>query len=85
MVISFFSLLLLCGRGMVAISIGSPFSPAAAAARRRLYLKQYFTPTMIHRLVKTTPKPNATKNSSGELVGPPPPPPPWLVEPVWGL
>jgi hypothetical protein len=47
MVISFFSLLLLCGRGMFAISIGSPFSPAAAAARRRLYLKQYFTPTMI--------------------------------------
>jgi len=25
--------------------------------------------------VKTTPKPNATKKSSGELVGPPPPPP----------
>ena len=24
-----------------------------------------------HKLVKTTPKPNATKNSSGELVGPP--------------
>ena len=26
-----------------------------------------------HRLVKTTPKPRATKKSSGELVGPPPP------------
>lgn len=26
-----------------------------------------------HRFVKTTPKPNATKNSSGELVGPPDP------------
>ncbi len=26
--------------------------------------------------MKTTPKPNATKKSSGELVGPPPPPPP---------
>lgn len=25
---------------------------------------------MIHRLVKTTPKPRATKNKSGELVGP---------------
>jgi hypothetical protein len=30
---------------------------------------------MIHRFVKTTPKPRATKKSSGELVGPPPPPP----------
>ena len=29
-----------------------------------------------HRFVKTTPKPKATKKSSGELVGPPPPPPP---------
>ena len=29
-----------------------------------------------HRLVKTTPKPRATKNSKGELVGPPPLPPP---------
>lgn len=29
-----------------------------------------------HRLVKTTPNPNATKKSNGELVGPPPPPPP---------
>ena len=28
------------------------------------------------RLVKTTPKPSATKKSRGELVGPPPPPPP---------
>ena len=27
-----------------------------------------------HRFVKTTPKPSATKNSKGELVGPPPPP-----------
>lgn len=27
-----------------------------------------------HKFVNTTPKPNATKNSSGELVGPPPPP-----------
>lgn len=26
--------------------------------------------------MKTTPKPNATKKRSGELVGPPPPPPP---------
>lgn len=26
-----------------------------------------------HRFVKTTPKPRATKNSSGELVGLPPP------------
>ena len=26
-----------------------------------------------HRLVKTTPKPSATKKSKGELVGPPPP------------
>ena len=26
-----------------------------------------------HRFVKTTPKPNATKKSRGELVGPPPP------------
>ena len=26
-------------------------------------------------MVKTTPKPRATKNSRGELVGPPPPPP----------
>lgn len=32
-----------------------------------------------HRLVKTTPKPNATKKSNGELVGPPPPLPPELV------
>ena len=29
-----------------------------------------------HKFVKTTPKPRATKNKSGELVGPPPPPPP---------
>jgi hypothetical protein len=27
------------------------------------------------RFVKTTPKPNATKNSRGELLPPPPPPP----------
>jgi len=33
-----------------------------------LYRKQYFTPTIIQRLVKTTPKPRATKKSSGELV-----------------
>ena len=31
-----------------------------------------------HKFVKTTPKPNATKNNNGELVGPPPPPPPPL-------
>ena len=31
------------------------------------------------RLVKTTPKPSATKKSKGELVGPPPPPPPPLL------
>lgn len=30
-------------------------------------------PQAHHRFVKTTPKPNATKNSKGELVGPPPP------------
>ncbi len=29
-----------------------------------------------HKLVNTTPNPNATKNSRGELVGPLPPPPP---------
>jgi hypothetical protein len=29
-----------------------------------------------HKFVNTTPKPNATKNSNGELVGPPPP---WFV------
>jgi hypothetical protein len=28
-----------------------------------------------HKLVKTTPKPNATKNNKGELVGPLVPPP----------
>ena len=27
-----------------------------------------------HKFVNTTPKPRATKNSKGELVGPPPPP-----------
>lgn len=32
-----------------------------------MYRKQYLTPTMIHRLVKTTPKPRATKKSKGEL------------------
>lgn len=33
-----------------------------------------------HRLVKTTPKPRATKNRRGELVGPElPPPPPFPV------
>lgn len=37
-----------------------------------------FNQCTYHRLVKTTPKPNATKNSKGELVGPPPPPPPVL-------
>jgi hypothetical protein len=35
-----------------------------------LYRKQYLTPTMIQRFVKTTPKPRATKKSKGELVGP---------------
>ena len=30
--------------------------------------------------VKTTPKPKATKNNKGELVGPPLPPPPDVVE-----
>jgi hypothetical protein len=34
------------------------------------------TPTIIHKLVNTTPNPKATKNSRGELVGPLPPPPP---------
>jgi hypothetical protein len=29
------------------------------------------TPTIIHKFVKTTPNPNATKNKSGELVPPP--------------
>jgi hypothetical protein len=66
------------------MSIGSPFSPAAWAARRRLYLKQYFTPTIIHKFVKTTPNPKATKKSSGELVGPPPPLLP-LLELLTGL
>ena len=39
-----------------------------------------------HKLVKTTPKPRATKNSSGELVGPlePPPPPPLVSEGMLG-
>ena len=44
---SFFSRLLLCGRGMAARSMGSPFSPSARARLRWLYRKQYFTPTMI--------------------------------------
>jgi hypothetical protein len=35
-----------------------------SAAFRALWCSAY------HRLVKTTPKPNATKKSSGELVGP---------------
>lgn len=35
--------------------------------------------TSYQRLVKTTPKPRATKNSNGELVGPLPPP---LLEPA---
>ena len=30
--------------------------------------------------MNTTPKPNATKKSKGELVGPPPPPPPVGIE-----
>lgn len=38
-----------------------------------------------HRFVKTTPKPSATKNSKGELVGPPPPPLPEPVPVVVGL
>ena len=50
--------------------MGSPFSFTARIARLRwLYRKQYFTPTMIHKLVKTTPNPSATKNSRGELPG----------------
>lgn len=32
-----------------------------------------------HRFVNTTPNPSATKNKSGEDVGPPPPPPPLVV------
>jgi hypothetical protein len=36
------------------------------------------------RFVKTTPKPNATKNSRGELLPPPPPPPPDADEDVLG-
>jgi len=77
---SFFSLLLLWGRGMAARSIGSPSAAARAARFRWLYRKQYFTPTMIHRFVKTTPNPRATKNSSGELVGPLPEPLPELFD-----
>lgn len=95
--ISFFSRLRRCGRGMFSRTIGSGPSPAACRARlRALYLKQYLTPTIIlcmmsvcgtmwavdpwfatyHKLVKTTPKPRATKKSSGELVVELPPPPP---------
>ena len=37
-----------------------------------------------HKFVKTTPKPSATKKSSGELVGPPLPPPPPPPPPVLG-
>lgn len=71
-VMSFFSLLLRCGlAGMFSKLIGSGSSPFRIARLRALYRKQYLTPTMIHRFVKTTPKPSATKNSSGELVGPP--------------
>lgn len=45
---SFFSRLLLCGRGIVARSMGSPFSFKARIWRFRwLYRKQYLTPTMI--------------------------------------
>jgi len=46
-----------------------------------LYRKQYLTPTIIHKFVKTTPNPNATKKSSGELCEllPPPPPPPGVA------
>lgn len=35
-----------------------------------------------HKFVKTTPKPRATKNKRGELVGPPPPPLPSPLFPV---
>lgn len=46
--------------------------------------KKSFRSATYHRLVKTTPKPNATKNRRGELVAPEPPeplspPPPELV------
>lgn len=37
---------------------------------------------MYHKLVKTTPNPNATKKSNGELVGPGLPPPPAGAEDV---
>jgi hypothetical protein len=72
-VINFFSLLLRCGRvGIFSRLIGSTSSPFRIARLRALYLKQYLTPTIIHKFVKTTPKPNATKKSSGEEVGPVP-------------
>jgi hypothetical protein len=47
--INFFSLLLLCGRGMAVRSIGSPSDccPFRKARLRWLYRKQYLTPTMI--------------------------------------
>lgn len=41
-----------------------------------LVLKEAVISSTYHKFVKTTPKPSATKKSSGELVGPPPPPPP---------
>ncbi len=42
-----------------------------SASRRAIHASSTY-----HKFVKTTPKPNATKKSNGELVGPPPPPPP---------
>jgi hypothetical protein len=72
-VINFFSLLRRCGRvGMFSRLIGSTSSPFRIARLRALYRKQYFTPTIIHKFVKTTPKPSATKKRSGEDVGPDP-------------
>jgi len=46
--------------------MGSPSSFIRSARFRALYRKQYLTPTMIHKFVKTTPKPSATKNRSGD-------------------
>jgi hypothetical protein len=69
---------------MFSMLIGSPSSFMRIWRLRALYLKQYLTPTIIQRLVKTTPKPRATKKSNGDeldpplLLPPPPPPPPPL-------
>jgi hypothetical protein len=48
-------------------------------------MAQFSDAPTYHKLVKTTPKPSATKNSSGELVAPEPPPPPLLPDVVAAL